>query len=669
MGAGVWPYAGVHAASAGWGVAAALTLRAHWSVTERLRKEELLRCQGHHNTGADWAGCLDTRCSTSGYAVFLGGNLVSWSSKRQPVVSRSSAEAEYRAVANGVAEASWLRQLLAELHSPLAKSTLVYCDNVSAVYLSTNPVQHQRTKHGRSTCTSSVTGSPSAMFGFCMSRPPPSLPTSSPRLAMSEELAALDRTRTWDLVPLPSQIVPITSKWVFKIKTKSDGSIERYKARLVARGFRQTQGRDYDDTFAPVAHMATVRTLIAVAAASSWTISQMDVKHAFLHGDLHEEVYMHPPPGVDVPPGYICRLRRALYGLKQASRAWFQRFASVIYVAGFSPSDHDPSLFVHLSSRGRTMLLLYVEDMLITGDDPDHISHVKKQLSEQFQMSNLGPLSYFLGIEVSQTAKGLHTRSLARSALSDHPTAAIPMDLHLKLHPSNGTPLDDPSRYRHIVGSLVYLTVTRPDIAHAVHILTQFVSAPTSVHFGHLLRVLRYLQGTSSQCLFYARDSPLQLHAYSDSTWASDATDRRSVKGYCIFLGSSPIAWKSKKQAHVSHSNAEAELRALATTTSEIIWLRWLLADFGISCHAPTPLLCGNTGAIQIAHDPVKHELTKHIGVDASFTRSHCRQKTIDLQYVPSELQLADFFTKAQTQEHHRLHLIKLNASNPPPSP
>ena len=156
------------------------------------------------------------------------------------------------------------------------------------------------------------------------------------------------------------------------------------------------------------------------------------------------------------------------------------------------------------------------------------------------------------------------------------------MDLHLQLRPTDGTHLEDPSRHFHVVGSLVYLTVTRPDIAHAVHILSQFVSAPTSVHFGHLLRVLRYLRGTSSQCLFYACDSPLQLHAYSDSTWASDPTDRRSITGYCILLGSSPLAWKSKKQAAVSRSSTEAELRALATTTSEIVWLRWLLADFGI---------------------------------------------------------------------------------------
>jgi hypothetical protein len=290
---------------------------------------------------------------------------------------------------------------------------------------------------------------------------------------MCEELAALDRTGTWDLVPLPSHAVPITSKWVFKIKTRSDGSIERYKAHLVARGFQQTQGYDYDETFAPVAHMTTVRTLIDVAATSSWTISQMDVKNAFLHGDLHEEVYMQPPPGVNAPPRHECRLRRALYGLKQAPRAWFERFVSVIQAAGFSSSDHDHALFIHHSPRGRTFLVLYVDDMLITGDDVEHISNLKKQLGEQFQMSDLGPLSYFLWIEVRHSHRGYFlSRSkyihdlIDRSGISDNHTAATPMDLHLQIRPTDSTPLEDPSRYQHIVSSLVYLTVTRPDIAH-----------------------------------------------------------------------------------------------------------------------------------------------------------------------------------------------------------
>jgi len=223
------------------------------------------------------------------------------------------------------------------------------------------------------------------------------------------------------------------------------------------------------------------------------------------------------------------------------------------------------------------------DDMLITDDDAEHISLVKRHLSQQFHMTDLGPLSYFLGIEVSRSDKGYYISQskyiqdmIARSGITDTWTAATPMDIHLQLRPTDGTPLEDPARYRHIVGSLVYLTVTRPDIAHVVHILSQFVRAPTSVHFGHLLRVLRYLRGTSSRGLFYAHDNSLQLHAYSDSTWASDPTDRRSVSSYCILLGSSPLAWKSKKQAVVSRSSTEAELRALATTTAKIVWIRWL---------------------------------------------------------------------------------------------
>jgi hypothetical protein len=182
---------------------------------------------------------------------------------------------------------------------------------------------------------------------------------------MDEEIAALERTGTWDLVPLPPHMTPVTCKWVYKIKTRSDGSLERYKARLVARGFKQEHGRDYDETFAPVAHMTTVRTLFVVASVRQWPIFQLDVKNAFLNGELRE-VYMPPPPGYSVPDGMICRLRRSLHSLKQAPRAWFEHFSSVVIDASFQPSDHDPALFVHTSPRGQT--LLYV-DMIITGGD------------------------------------------------------------------------------------------------------------------------------------------------------------------------------------------------------------------------------------------------------------------------------------------------------------
>jgi hypothetical protein len=490
---------------------------------------------------------------------------------------------------------------------------------------------------------------------------------------MAEEIAALERTGTWDLVPLPPDITPITCKWVYKVKTRSDGSLERYKARLVARGFQQEQGRDYDETFAPVAHMTTVRTLLAVASVRQWSISQLDVKNAFLNGELREEVYMQPPPGYSVPSGMVCRLRRSLYGLKQAPRAWFQRFSSIITDVGFTPSDHDPALFVHTSSRGRTLLLLYVDDMLITGDDSHFIDLVKKRLSDKLLMSDLGPLRYFLGIEVISTSAGIFLSQekymqdiLSRAALTDHRIVDTPMELGVHLCPTDGEPLADPTRYRHLVGSLVYLGITRPDISHSVHILSQFVSAPTQVHYAHLLRVLRYLRGTPSRHLFFPRTSSLQLQAYSDATWASDPSDRRSLSAYCVFLGSSLIAWKTKKQIAVSRSSAEAELRAMAAVTAEVTWLRWLLDDFGVPATGPTPIFSDSTGAISIARDPVKHELTKHIGVDVFYMRSQVHDQVVALHYVPSEIQLADFFTKAQTRAHHSYFLSKLNVVDPP---
>uniref|UniRef100_A0ACD5VIN0 Uncharacterized protein n=1 Tax=Avena sativa TaxID=4498 RepID=A0ACD5VIN0_AVESA len=262
----------------------------------------------------------------------------------------------------------------------------------------------------------------------------------------------------------------------------------------------------------------------------------------------------------------VCRLRRSLYRLKQAPRAWFERFASVVTVAVFSPSAHDPALFVHVYNRGQT-LLLYVDDMIITGDDSEYIAFVKAHLSEQFLMSNLGSLRYFLGIEVSSTFDGFFISQekyihdlLDRAALSDERTVETPMELNVHLRAADGDPLSDPTHYRHLVGSLVYLAVTRPDISYPVHILSQFVSAPTSVHYSHLLRVLRYVRGTISHRLFFPCSNSLQLQAYSDATWANDPSDRRSLFANCVFLGGYLIAWKTKKQTPVSRLSAEAEL-------------------------------------------------------------------------------------------------------------
>lgn len=227
---------------------------------------------------------------------------------------------------------------------------------------------------------------------------------------MVEEIAALESTGTWELVSCPPCVCPITCKWVYRVKTRSNGSPERYKTCLVARDFRQEHGRDYDETSATVAHMAIICTLLVVASVRGWSISQLDVKNVFLNGEVREEVYMWPPLGYSIPEGMVCCLRRSLYSLKPTPRAWFQCFTYVVTTAGFSASTHDPALFVHMSSCSRALFLLYVDDMIITGDNPQFIAFVKVCLSEQFLMSDLGPFWYFLGIDVSSTLKGFSLR-------------------------------------------------------------------------------------------------------------------------------------------------------------------------------------------------------------------------------------------------------------------
>jgi hypothetical protein len=317
---------------------------------------------------------------------------------------------------------------------------------------------------------------------------------------MAEEIAVLEWTVMWDLVPCPPRVCPITCKWVYKVKTRSNGSRERYKTHLVAHGFQQEHGQDYDETFALVAHMTTICTHLVMASVWGWSISQLEVKNAFLNGELREDVYMRPPPGYSIPEGMVCHLRRSLYGLKKAPWTWFQCFASVVTTAGFSASAHDLALFVYVSPRGRTLLLLYMDDMIITDDDPEYITFVKAHLSDQFPMSDLGPLRYFLGIEISSTPEGFFLSQekyiqdlLDRASLTDHWTAETPMELNVHLVATDGEPLEDPTCYCHIVESLVYLGVIRPNISYSVHILSQFVSVPTQIHYSHLLRVLRYL--------------------------------------------------------------------------------------------------------------------------------------------------------------------------------
>ncbi|XP_058187678.1 uncharacterized mitochondrial protein AtMg00810-like [Rhododendron vialii] len=415
--------------------------------------------------------------------------------------------------------------------------------------------------------------------------------------------------------------------------------------------------------------MTSIRLLISVAATHQWPLLQLDVKNAFLNGHLSEEVYMRPPPGLPHATGLVCCLRRALYGLKQSPRAWYARFHDVVLQIGFQPSTHESALFFRRTSRGLVLILLYVDDMVITGSDSTAIDEVKHHLFHEFEMKDLGLLQYFLGIEVASSPKGyLLTQTkyvtdiLHRAQLTDDKNIDTPIELHVKFSDSDGVPLADPTEYRELVGSLVYLTVTRPDIAYAVHIVSQFVCAPQSTHWAALLRILRYVRGTMFQCLFLSSSSSdLILRAYADADWAGDISDRKSTYGFCVFLGDSLISWKSKKQSVIARFTAEAEYRAMAHATSEVVWLRWLLSDMGVTISSPTPLFCDNKSAIQIAHNSVFHECTKHIEIDCHFVRHHLQSGTIALPFISSSLQLADFFTETHTSARFRFLLGKLS--------
>ena len=477
------------------------------------------------------------------------------------------------------------------------------------------------------------------------------------RQAMVDEMAALHSTGTWDLVVLPVGKFPVGCRWVYTVKVGPDGQVDRLKARLVAKGYTQVYGSDYGDTFSHVAKIASVRLLLSMAAMCSWPLFQLDIKNAFLHGDLAEEVYMEQPPGfvAQRESGLVCRLRRSLYGLKQSPRTWFSRFSSVVQEFGMLRSTADHSVFYHHNSSGQCIyLVVYVDDIVITGSDQDGIQKLKQHLFTHFQTKDLGKLKYFLGIEIAQSSSGvvLSQRKYALDILEetgmlDCKPVDTPMDPNVKLVPGQGESFRDPGRYRRLVGKLNYLTITRPDISFPVSVVSQFLQSPCDSHWDAVIRILRYIKSTPGQGMLYENRGHTQVIGYTDADWAGSPTDRRSTSGYCVFIGGNLISWKSKKQHVVARSSAEAEYRAMALATCELIWLRHLLQELRFGKGEQMKLICDNQAALHIASNPVFHERTKHIEVDCHFIREKIASGCIATSFVNSNDQLADIFTKS----------------------
>ena len=471
--------------------------------------------------------------------------------------------------------------------------------------------------------------------------------------AMQKELQALHNNHTWILVPLPPGKKAIGCKWVFKIKFKADGSVERFKARLVAKGFNQKWGIDFLETFSPVVKMSTVRCLIALAAHRNWFIHQLDVNNAFLHGDLCEEVYMLVPEGLPNPDHMVCKLVKSLYGLKQASRQWFAKLVGELHHMQFTQSKNDYSLFIKETNGKITILAVYVDDIILTGNDVQTINGLKRHLDNVFSIKDLGRLSYFLGIEVGYLPEGITLTQkkfskelLIEAGIGCDQHAVTPLPLNLKLKADEGQVYSDPSHYRSLVGKLNFLTHTRPDLAFTVQHLSQFLQEPREPHFNALVHVLKYVASTVGQGIMLKANEQLTLQAYSDSDWAACLNTRRSISGYVLLLGNSPISWKSKKQGTVSKSSSEAEYRSMSAAAGEVTWIVRLLEELGIKNLKPITLHCDNQSAIHIAKNPVHHERTKHIEIDIHFTRDKVMEGLLQISYLPTELQIADVLTK-----------------------
>jgi histone deacetylase 1/2 len=494
--------------------------------------------------------------------------------------------------------------------------------------------------------------------------------------AMDIEYVALMKNKTRHLVPPQKGRNIIDRRWVWKVKRKTDRSLDKYKARLVAKGYKQRYGVDYEDTFSPVVKMATIRIILSIAVSRGWTLRQLDIQNAFLHGDLEEEVYMRQPPGYEDKnlPGYVCKLDKALYGLKQAPRAWYARLSSKLIKLGFKPSKVDTSLFYFNKGDLTVFVLIYVDDIIVANSSKEATTCLLRSLGQEFALKALGELHYFLGIEVKKVNDGIfltqdkYASDLLKTVnMVDCKPVSSPLSTSEKLSAFEGTPLGvkDATQYRSIVGVLQYVTLTRPDIAFSVNKVYQFLHAPTTVHWAVVKRILRYSKMDTKIGLKIGKSRFMLISAFSDSDWASSLDDRRSTGGFVVFLGSNLVSWSARKQATISRSSTEAEYKAIANATAEVMWIQTLMKEIGISCPPMARLWCDNIGAKYLSANLVFHARTKHIEVDYHFVRERVSNKLLRIDFIPTGDQVAYVFTKALTVRQlenfkHNLNLTRL---------
>lgn len=471
--------------------------------------------------------------------------------------------------------------------------------------------------------------------------------------AMEEELSSIRRNATWEPTDLPAGRSMVGSKWVFKIKTDEEGNAT-YKARLVAQGFTQKFGIDYDEVFAPVARSETFRILLIIANVRNLEVRQYDFKTAFLNGELKEEIYMRPPLGVPTD-GKVLKLKKSLYGLKQAAKVWNDSLHGVLLKYGCVQSQYDQCLYSHGEGESKLYLIMHVDDLLVAYKDEKQLESVINGIRSHFELKDLGKVHSYLGINIERNEQGIFCVSqpsyidkiVSEANLGSAKVSKHPVDPgYYKLDSED---LNSNDEYRKLIGMLLYLAInSRPDIAASIAILSQKISKPTASDMTEVKRVIRYLKGTRNAKLKLGgggKDVEV-LTVFSDANWAEDKVDRKSNSGYVIDLFGGPIAWSCRKQNLVALSSCEAEYIALCETTKEVAWLRGLISDFGVNIEEPVNIQTDSQSCIAMVKDTRLSRRTKHVDIKYHFVKEMCNTGLVKLTYVPSEENVADIMTK-----------------------
>ena len=483
--------------------------------------------------------------------------------------------------------------------------------------------------------------------------------------AIYEELEVLKAAGTWKSVDPPSGANIVGSKWVFRAKKDAAGVVVRYKARLVAQGFSQVPGVDYFDTFAPVARLSSIRTVLAIAAAQNLEIHQIDIKGAYLNGELTDDevIYMKQPPGYPVSPNSneVLRLLKTLYGLKQAGRRWYQRLVRIMESLGFKRCDVDQAVFYRRKGSTLIIVLVHVDDCTIAGTSITLILRFKTEIAKFVAITDLGELNWILGIEVKRirenrtihlSQKSYIESMLRRYSFDDLKPVSLPMETSIRLTSAQSpTTTQQIAHMRNIpyqeaVGSLIYASLgTRPDITYAVQTVSCFSKNPGQAHWEAVKRIFRYLKGTKELWLSYGGEEK-ELRGYADAD-GSMAEDRHAISGYAFLLHGGAVSWAAKRQEIVSLSTTESEYVAVTHASKEALWLRSLITQLFDVTLDPTTLFSDNQSAIALTKDHQYHPRTKHIDIRFHFIRWIIENGFIRLIYCPTDDMLADTLTKA----------------------